>query len=38
MRSSLYTRSAMHSRAVSTALMALGVFTAALWYGRRAAR
>jgi short-subunit dehydrogenase len=35
MESSLYTRSAMHSRALNTALMALGVFTAALWYGRR---
>ncbi|HEY1329673.1 MAG TPA: SDR family oxidoreductase [Casimicrobiaceae bacterium] len=38
MRSSLYTRSAMHSRALNTALMALGVFAAALLYGRRAAR
>jgi short-subunit dehydrogenase len=37
MESSLYTRSAMHARVVNTALMALGVFTAALWYGRREA-
>jgi short-subunit dehydrogenase len=35
--SSLYTRSAMHARAVNTALMALGVFTVALWYGRQGA-
>lgn len=38
MESSLYTRSTMHSRALNTALMALGVFTAALWYGRRSAQ
>jgi short-subunit dehydrogenase len=38
MESSLYTRSAMHSRSINTALMALGVFTAALWYGRRGAQ
>lgn len=37
MESSLYTSSSMHARAINTALMALGVFTAALWYGRRAA-
>jgi hypothetical protein len=38
MESSLYTRSAMHARAINTALMALGVVTAALWYGRRGAQ
>ena len=38
MERSFYTRSAMHSRAVNTALIALGVFTAAVWYGRRAAQ
>ena len=37
MESSLYTRSSLHSHAINTALMALGVFTAALWYGRREA-
>jgi short-subunit dehydrogenase len=37
MESSLYTRSTLHARAINTALMALGVFTAALWYGRREA-
>jgi short-subunit dehydrogenase len=37
MESSLYTRSTLHAKAVNTALMALGVFTAALWYGRREA-
>ena len=36
--SSLYTRSSLHARAMSTAVMALGLFTAALWYGRRAAQ
>ena len=38
MESSLYTRAALHARAVDTALMALGVVTAALWYVRRSAR
>ena len=36
--SSLYTRAEMHARAVNTGLMALGVFVAALWYGRRLTR
>ena len=38
MESSFYTRAALHACAVDTALMALGVVTAALWYVRRSAR
>lgn len=38
MRTGSQTRSALRTPGVNTALMALGVFAAALWYGRRAAR
>jgi len=38
MESSLYTHAARHARAINTALMALGVVTAAVWYGRRGAQ